>query len=60
MPKWDANMEAPDIDLVAYKTTREEIFTLYQEIYQLKRAAGAVPGDPEKAKKDPPGDPGLA
>ena len=54
-------MEAPTVGLVGYKTTREEIFTLYQEVYQLKRAPEAVPGDPEEAEKThhPPGVPGL-
>ena len=50
MPKQDVSMEAPAIDLVGYKTMREEIFTLYQEVYQLKRAPGAVPGDPEEVE----------
>ena len=51
MPKSDANMEASAVDLVGYKTSREVIFTLYQEVYQLKRAPGAVPGDPEEVEK---------
>ena len=51
MPEWDASMEAPTVDPVSYNTTREEIFTLYQEVYQLKKAPGAVPGDPEVAGK---------
>ena len=44
-------MEVPTVDLVGYKTTREEIFTLYQEVYQLKKAPGTVPRDPEEAEK---------
>ena len=51
MPEQDASMEAPAVDLVGYKTTREEIITLYQGVCQLKMAPGAVPGDPEEAEK---------
>ena len=51
MPKCDASMEASTVDLVGYKTSREEIFTLYQEVYQVKRAPGAVPGHPEEDEK---------
>ena len=40
MPEQDASMETPSVDLMGYKTTRDEIFTLYQEVYQLKRAPG--------------------
>ena len=47
MPEWDPSMETPTIDLIGYKTTREDIFTLYQEVYWLKRAPGMVPCDPE-------------
>ena len=51
MPKWDASLEVPTVDLVGYKTSGEETFTLYQEIYQLKRAPGAIPGDPEETER---------
>ena len=44
-------METPTIDLIGYKTTQEEIFTIYQEVYQLKRAPRTVPGDLREAEK---------
>ena len=47
----DASMEAYTVDLVGYKTSREEIFNLYQEVYQLKRTPEAIPGDPDEAEK---------
>ena len=51
MPKWDTSMEAPAIDLIGYKTTQEEIFALYHEVHQLKRAPRTVPGDPKVAEE---------
>ena len=51
MPEWDTSMETPTIDLVGYKATQEEIFMLYQEVYQLKRAPGTVPGDLREAEE---------
>ena len=47
MPKQDPSMETPTANLVGYKTTQEESFALYQEVYQLKRAPGMIPCDPE-------------
>ena len=47
----DASQKTPAVDLVGYKTTQEEIFNLYQEVYQLKRTPGPVPGNPEVAEK---------
>ena len=41
-PEWDTRVETPTINLVGYKTTGEEIFMLYQEVYQLKRAPRVV------------------
>ena len=41
------DLETPPAELVGYKTTLEEIFSLYQEVYQLKRTPGSVPGSPE-------------
>ena len=43
----DANVETPTIDLVGYRTTREKIRTLYNEVYQLKGGPGLVTCDPE-------------
>ena len=40
-------MEAPTINLIGYRSTRKEIFTLYQDVYQLKRAPRVVPCDLE-------------
>ena len=53
MPKWDTSMETPTVDLIGYKTTWEEIFTLYHEVYKLKRALGTVPGDPREVEEVP-------
>ena len=35
------------MELVGYRTTCEEVFNLYQEVYQLKKNPGPVPGDQE-------------
>ena len=43
----DASQETPAVEWVGYRTTHEEVFNLYQEIYQLKRTPGLVPGDQE-------------
>ena len=40
MPQLNTGMEAPDIDLVSYRTTWEEIITLYHKVYQLKGPPG--------------------
>ena len=37
------------MELVGYRTTHEEVFNLYQEVYQLKRTPGLVPDDQEVA-----------
>ena len=51
MPKQDASMEAPAINLIGYQTTQEEIIALYHEVYQLKRAPRTVPHDPKRWKR---------
>ena len=45
----DASQETFAVELVGYRTTCEEFFNLYQEVYQLKRTIGLVPGDEEVA-----------
>ena len=57
MPKWDASMETPNIDLIGYETTWEEIFMLYHKVYKLKWAPKTVPSWPKGGRKGPPGDP---
>ena len=52
MPKWDPSMETPTVNLIGYKTSQEEIFTLYQEVYQLKRAPGMVLCDLEMEEEN--------
>ena len=44
-----ASQETPAVELVGYRTTCEEVFNLYQEVYQLKRTPGLVPVDQEVA-----------
>ena len=41
----------PPVELVGYRTTWEDIFGLYQEVYQLRRTPGPVPGSPEVAEQ---------
>ena len=50
MLEQEATQEVLATELVGYKTSQEEMFILYQEVYQLKRAPGLVLGDPEKVE----------
>ena len=43
----DAKAEVPTIQLVGFKTTRDEIWELYNSIYQLRRSPGPPPYGPE-------------
>ena len=47
LPEWDLSVEVPAIKLVGFKMTWEEIWRVYNEVYQLKRAPGAEPCDTE-------------
>ena len=40
-------MEAPAVWMVGFRTTREEIQEIYNEVYQLKRLPGLPPYGPE-------------
>ena len=39
-PGLDTKVEVPAIQLVGFKTTRDEIWELYNDVYQLKRSPG--------------------
>ena len=39
-PGLDAKTEVPTIQLVGFKTTRDEIWELYNNVYQLRRSPG--------------------
>ena len=45
----DACQVTSAVELVGYRTTHKEVFNLYQEVYQLKRTLGLVPGDQDVA-----------
>ena len=51
MSEQDPSMETLTVDLIGYKTTKEEIFALYDEVYKLKRARRSIPGDPREAEE---------
>ena len=38
-----AKAEVPTIQLVGFKTTLDEIWELYNDVYQLKRSLGPLP-----------------
>ena len=46
-PGLDDKVEVPTIQLVGFKTTRDEIRELYNDIYQLRRSAGPLLYGPE-------------
>ena len=46
-PGWDTKAEVPAIQLVGFKTTRDEIWELYNDVYQLRRSPGPPPYSPE-------------
>ena len=43
-PGLDAKAEVPTIQLVGFKTTRDEIWELYNDVYQFRRSPGVWPG----------------
>ena len=45
----DISQETSGVELVGYRITHKKVFSLYQEVYQLKRTPGPVPGDQEVA-----------
>ena len=44
-------MEVPAIQLVGFKTTGDEIWELYNDVYQLKRSPGPLPYGPEQTEE---------
>ena len=46
-PWLDAKVEVSAIQLVGFKTTRERIWELYNNVYQLRRSPGPPPHGPE-------------
>ena len=48
VPRANAEAEVPAIQMVGFRTTREEIQGIYNEMYQLKRLLGPPPYGPEQ------------
>ena len=53
MAEQGADLETLTVELVGYRTTQDEVFGLYQEVYQLRRTPVLVPGSPEVAEQTP-------
>ena len=51
MPKWDASVEVPTIDLVGYKTTQEEDYSIIPWGLPIEKGPQTVPGDPKVAEE---------
>ena len=48
---WMLRQQVPTIQLVGFKTTRDEIWELYNNVYQLKRSPGPLPYGPEQTEE---------
>ena len=47
LPKLDPEADIPAIQLVGLQTSRQEIESLYYEVYKLWRLPGSPPREPE-------------
>ena len=47
LPKLDPEVDLSAIQLIGPKTTKEEILSLYLEVYKQQRLPGSPPGEPE-------------
>ena len=47
LPKLDPEADVSAIQLLGPQTTREEIQSLYLEVYKIQRLPGSLPGEPE-------------
>ena len=50
-PGLDARVEVTAVQLVGFKTTRDEIWELYNNVSQLKRSPGPLPYGPEQTEE---------
>ena len=47
LPKQDPEADSSAIQLIGPKTTKEELLSLYLEVYKQQRLPGSPPGEPE-------------
>ena len=47
LPKLDPKADLSTVQLVGAETTKEEILSLYLEVYKQQRLPGSPPGEPE-------------